>query len=283
MEFIQHDAPLSGRIKDINLNDFISNQTKTKIIKFVDDNLVVLIKNQFINDYKLKEFSNFFGELDPPGPNPYGINFLPEHPEINVISNVKTSKGIPIGNLGDGEATWHADMTYLKKPPKYGILYAVEVPKNQGNTHFANMYKAYDKLPHNLKKIIDDKIIIHDSSHNSAGMLRKGFKKVSRPDLTPGARHPAVITNPQNNKKRLFLGRRPNAYILGLKINESEKLLNEIWYHATTEEVTWTQNWEVGDLLIWKNLYVLHKRDAFDPNSRRIMHRTQIKGNNNLN
>ena len=95
LEFIQHDAPLSGRIKDINLNDFISNQTKTKIIKFVDDNLVVLIKNQFINDYKLKEFSNFFGELDPPGPNPYGINFLPEHPEINVISNVKTSKGIP--------------------------------------------------------------------------------------------------------------------------------------------------------------------------------------------
>ena len=57
--FIQHDAPLSGRIKDINLNDFISNQTKTRIIKFVDDNLVVLIINQFINDYKLKEFSNF--------------------------------------------------------------------------------------------------------------------------------------------------------------------------------------------------------------------------------
>ena len=60
-------------------------------------------------------------------------------------------------------------------------------------------------------------------------------------------------------------------------------MLNDIWYHATTEEVTWTQNWEVGDLLIWKNLYVLHKRDAFDPNSRRIMHRTQIKGNDNLN
>ena len=105
MEFIQHDAPLSGRIKGIDLNDFISNQIKTKIIKFVDDNLVVLIKNQFINDYKLKEFSNFFGELDPPGPNPYGINFLPEHPEINVISNVKTSKRIPFGNSGDGETT----------------------------------------------------------------------------------------------------------------------------------------------------------------------------------
>ena len=44
MKFIQHDAPLSGSIKDIDLNDFISNQAKTNIIKFVDDNLVVLIK-----------------------------------------------------------------------------------------------------------------------------------------------------------------------------------------------------------------------------------------------
>ena len=74
MEFIRHDAPLSGRINNIDLNYYISNQTRKKIIKFVDDNLVVLIKNQFINDNKLKEFSNFFGELDPSGPNPYVIN-----------------------------------------------------------------------------------------------------------------------------------------------------------------------------------------------------------------
>ena len=68
-----------------------------------------------------------------------------------------------------------------------------------------------------------------------------------------------------------------------MSISDSENLLNEIWSYATIEEVTWTQNWSVGDILIWKNLYVLHKRDAFDPRTRRIMHRTQIKGDNNLN
>ena len=52
-----------------------------------------------------------FGELDPPGPNPYGEPFNKQHPEINVISNV-IENGKPIGNLGDGEAVWHADMTY---------------------------------------------------------------------------------------------------------------------------------------------------------------------------
>ena len=59
---------------------------------------------------------------------------------------------------------------------------------------------------------------------------------------------------------------------------ESENLLDEIWEHATQEKYTWTQKWEKGDLLMWKNLNVLHKRDAFDPNTRRVMHRTQLKG-----
>ncbi len=283
IEFIKNDAPLSGEIKGIDLNSKITLETSNKIINFVDENLVVLIRNQSIDDNKLKDFSKLFGELDPPAPNPYGINFLPEHPEINVISNVKNHDGKPIGTLGDGEATWHADMTYLESPPKFGILYAIEVPENQGNTHFANMHRAYERLPNHLKKKINDKIIIHDSSHNSAGMLRKGYEEVDSPDKTPGARHPAVITNLENNQKRLFLGRRPNAYILGMTVKESEKLLDEVWHFATNDEITWTQKWKVGDLLIWKNLYVLHKRDAFDPNSRRIMHRTQIKGNLNLN
>ena len=147
INFKKNDAPLSGEIIGLNLNQQISIEVIKKIINFVDENLVVLIREQYIDDKKLKDFSKLFGDLDTPAPNPWGINFLPEHPEINVISNVKDKKGVPIGNLGNGEATWHADMTYLDKPPKYGILYALETPQNQGNTHFANMYKAYEKLP----------------------------------------------------------------------------------------------------------------------------------------
>ncbi|MDB2697197.1 TauD/TfdA family dioxygenase, partial [Alphaproteobacteria bacterium] len=214
----------------------------------------------------------------PPGPNPYGITFLPEFPEINVISNVKSKEGTPIGNLGDGEAVWHADMTYQEIPPKAGILYSLEVPKNQGNTHFANMALAYEELPNALKSKIEGKKLIHDSAHNSAGMLRKGYSEIKEPSETPGARHPIAITDQKTNKKFLFLGRRPHAYIIGLDVNESEDLLDAIWDHATQEKYTWTQKWEKGDLLMWKNLNVLHKRDAFDPNTRRIMHRTQLKG-----
>ena len=278
MKLINSVKSLGGEIVDLDISNKLTQDQINFINQSWDERLVLVFKKQNLDDHKLINFSKYFGELDPPGPNPYGITFLPEFPEINVISNVKNSKGIPIGNLGDGEATWHADMTYLKKPPKYGILYAVEVPKNQGNTHFANMALAYNELPNKLKEKIDDKILIHDSAHNSAGMLRKGYSEVDNPSETPGARHPMVITDKNTNKKLLFLGRRPHAYIIGLELEESENLLNEIWEHATQKKFTWTQKWEKGDLLMWKNLNVLHKRDAFDPNTRRVMHRTQIKG-----
>jgi len=278
MKLINSLKSLGGEIVDLDISNKLTQDQINFINQSWDERLVLVFKKQNLDDHKLINFSKYFGELDPPGPNPYGITFLPEFPEINVISNVKNEQGTPIGNLGDGEAVWHADMTYLQLPPKAGILYALEVPENQGNTHFANMALAYNELPNKLKEKIDDKILIHDSAHNSAGMLRKGYSEVDNPSETPGARHPMVITDKNTNKKLLFLGRRPHAYIIGLELEESENLLNEIWEHATQEKFTWTQKWEKGDLLMWKNLNVLHKRDAFDPNTRRVMHRTQIKG-----
>ena len=278
MKLINSVKSLGGKIVDLDISNKLTQDQINFINQSWDERLVLVFKKQNLDDHKLINFSKYFGELDPPGPNPYGITFLPEFPEINVISNVKNEQGTPIGNLGDGEAVWHADMTYLQLPPKAGILYALEVPKNQGNTHFANMGLAYSELPNRLKDKIDGKILIHDSAHNSAGMLRKGYSEVDNPSDTPGARHPMVITDKNTNKKLLFLGRRPHAYIIGLELEESENLLNEIWEHATQDKFTWTQQWEKGDLLMWKNLNVLHKRDAFDPNTRRVMHRTQIKG-----
>ena len=278
MKLLNSNKSLGGEIIGLDISKNLTQDQVNFINESWNERLVLVFKKQNLNDPKLINFSKYFGELDPPGPNPYGITFLPEFPEINVISNVKNEQGTPIGNLGDGEAVWHADMTYLDLPPKAGILYALEVPENQGNTHFANMNLAYSELPAALKEKIDGKILIHDSAHNSAGMLRKGYSEVNDPTETPGARHPIVITDKSTNKKLLFLGRRPHAYIVGLEVEESENLLDEIWKHATQEKYTWTQQWEKGDLLMWKNLNVLHKRDAFDPNTRRIMHRTQLKG-----
>ena len=277
MRVIPIGEMIAADIQDANLSQPLDDVNIAAITKAWNENLVLRFRNQHLSDADLIRFSSYFGELDPPGPNPYGVTFLPEFPEINVISNVKDEVGVPIGNLGDGEAVWHADMTYIDNPPEAGILYALEVPVGQGDTYFANMVAAYNDLPSDLRGAIEGKTLIHDAAHNSAGMLRKGYEEITDVKLTPGARHPLAYED-QHGRISLFLGRRPHAYIVGMEESDSDSLLDALWAHATRPKYSWHNEWQKGDLVMWQNRMVMHRRDAFDPSTRRVMHRTQLKG-----
>jgi taurine dioxygenase len=277
------DSALGAEVTGIDLAKPVSQAYVDEIEAAWRERLVVVFHGQNLSDPQLIAFSKNFGELDPPGPNPYGEPFNKEHPELNVISNVKEN-GKPIGNLGDGEAVWHADMTYVDVPPKAALLHALEVPPPEagGNTYFANMFAAYEALPPELKRAAKGKIAVHDASRNSAGMLRKGYNEVTDIRQTVGAHHPLVRTDPKTGRRALFLGRRPNAYVLGLTVPESEDLLDALWDHATQPRFAMCHEWRIGDLLMWNNLSVLHRRDPFDSKTRRVMHRSQIRGNERI-
>jgi taurine dioxygenase len=276
-EVIPLDAPLGAEVRGLDISQPLSAETSAALTDAWEQHLVLVLRGQRLDDDQLLAFSGNFGELDPPGPNPYGEAFLPDYPDINVISNV-VENGRPIGNLGDGEAVWHADMTYVDVPPQAAILYSLEVPEGQGDTFFADMFAAFEALPDGLKAAVEGKQLVHDSAHNSAGMLRKGYAEADDVRQTPGARHPIVRMDPTTGRKALFLGRRPHAYVVGLEVTESEALLDALWEHVSQPRFSMRHRWQVGDVLMWRNLCVLHRRDAFDPSTRRIMHRTQIKG-----
>lgn len=279
MEFSPIESRVIGvEIQNLDLAKPFDRETTAAINDALDRYLVLVIRGQKLSDPDLLAFSRNLGELDPPGPNPYGEPFLRDFPEINVISNV-VEQGRPIGNLGAGEAAWHADMTYIDVPPRAAVLYALEIPADgAGDTYFASMFAAYNALPAGLKAEIGGKAAVHDASRNSAGMLRRGYAEVTDVRETRGAQHPLVRTDPRSGRKALFLGRRHNSYIAGMKVEDSEKLLDRLWAHATQPRFTMRHRWRPGDVLIWSNLAVLHRRDPFDAGSRRIMHRTQIKG-----
>jgi taurine dioxygenase len=267
---------LGAEISGIDLSQPIAAERFAEIRAAWLEHLVIRIRGQKLSDPQLLAFSRHFGELDPPGPNPLGRPFLPDHPQMNVISNIEVG-GVPIGGLGDGEAIWHADMTYVERPPMAAILHAIEIPPAGGDTYWANMVLAYEELPRELKQQVENREAIHDATYNSAGIMRKGYTDVTDPRAAPGARHPLVRTHPETGRKSLFLGRRRNSYVLGLSLNESETLLDELWAHATQPAFTFRQQWRVGDVVIWDNRCTLHRRDAFDPTARRLLHRTQIK------
>jgi taurine dioxygenase len=240
------------------------------------DHQVLLFRGQQLCDAELIDFSRRFGSLDVAPNQETGQRFVEGYPEIYVVSNV-VENGRAIGSLGSGEAVWHTDMSYQVDPPKASVLYALEVPASGGDTGFVNMYAAYEALPEALKARLAGLRVKHDGTYNSGGYVRHGVTATDDPVAAPGALHPLVCTHPESARRMLFLGRRRNAYIDGLPLAESEALLDEIWTYAIRGEFTWYNRWEVGDLVMWDNRSVMHRREAFDATDRRIMHRTQIK------
>jgi taurine dioxygenase len=267
---------LGAEVRGIDLSK-LSQIGFARLIQAWHQYSVVLIRNQRLSDQELIAFSRRLGDLDWAPIQETGRRFVEGLPEIYIVSNVKAN-GEPIGSLGDGEAVWHTDMSYLEVPPKASILYSLEVPLVGGNTSFCTMYGIYEALPQMLKDRIVGLNIKHDGTYNSGGYVRQGVTPTDDPRTSPGAVHPLVCTHPDTGCRMLYLGRRRNAYLMGLELAESEALLDELWSFVDRPEFAWEHVWRAGDLVLWDNRCTMHRRDAFDPSSRRVMHRTQVKG-----
>ncbi len=242
------------------------------------DHSVLLFRGQALTDDELAGFSRRLGDLDLAPVQENGRASVEGHPEIYIVSNVLGADGAPIGSLGAGEAVWHTDMSYLPRPPKASMLYALEIPPAGGDTWFSDMRAAFDRLPEALKRRTEGLRVKHDGTYNSGGFVRAGVTPTDDLRASPGMLHPLVCRHPETGRRMLYLGRRRNAYIEDLPLAESEALLDEIWSYATADAISWQHRWQVGDLVLWDNRSTMHRRDPFSAEARRVMHRTQVKG-----
>jgi taurine dioxygenase len=238
---------------------------------------VLVIRDQQLDDTSLTAFSARFGPLEE---RPLAGMTEEEKHRLNsryvtVISNI-LEDGKPLGALANKEANWHSDMTYRPVPPTASLLYAVELPSTGGDTHFASQYAALEATPQDMRKRLEGVSIKHDATHTSVGDLRYGFEELSDPREIPGAAHPPLSVHPETGKPCLYLGRRDHAYVLDMSLEDSERLLDEAWQYAAQPEYCYTHQWSLGDVVIWDNRCVLHKRDGFDAAQRRMMRRCQV-------
>jgi taurine dioxygenase len=267
-------------IEDVNLatiNDTEFEQLYSAWLEYG----VLRIRNQDLDDEQLQTFSKRFGPLEeaPFGRMSEEDKAMIKHRYVTTLSNI-IADGKPIGGLGNSEATWHSDMTYIETPPPASLLLGIEIPEQGGDTHFANQYAALKALPGVLRKRIETLTVKHNAAHTSVGKLRPGFEAFDDPREAPGAIHPMIKTHNESGRPALYLGRREWAYIPSLSVTESEVLLDELWAYVALAENTWTQKWLPLDLIIWDNRCVMHRRDGFDQNSRRYMRRCQVLNRN---
>jgi taurine dioxygenase len=238
---------------------------------------VLRIRGQQLNEDELQAFSSRFGPLEeiPMGRLPESERVKIKNRYVTQLSNI-IQNDKPIGGLGNAEASWHSDMTYVDNPPPASVLLGIEIPDKGGDTYFADQNAALTAIPVELATRLKDFSIKHNAAHTSIGKLRPGFAPFDDPRNAPGAKHPVISTHPETGKQALYLGRREWAYMPGLELAESEALLDEIWSYAALTENVWQQQWQPFDLIIWDNRRVLHRRDNFDQNARRLMKRCQV-------
>lgn len=243
------------------------------------DHLLVLLRGQQLNDADMVAVARRFGEFELPPVTAEHVAHRNTHPEITVVSNVRVD-GAPIGELGDGEVIWHSDYSFREVIAGMRMLHAIEVPPagEGANTEFRNMYAAYDALPDRLKRRIHGATIKHDTAYDTNQKLRRGAVAVDDPRHGNGPDHPMVSTHPDTGCNSLFLGRRPRHYVNGCTLEESEALLDELWAHATQPNLGMAHVWRQGDVVLWDNRCTIHRRGAFNPSARRVLHATQVKG-----
>jgi len=180
---------------------------------------------------------------------------------------------------------WHSDLTYLKEPPSFTLLYAHEVPDYGGDTLFQNQYLAYETLSEGLKQTLRGLRAVHSAgaAYGTGGYLdqvkgRMSTQIAPSKDAFQEVVHPIVVTHPESGKPALFVNPVYTMRIEGWNHGESQALLQYLYKHALNENFTCRVRWAKGTLTIWDNRATQHNALNDYHGQRREMYRTSVAG-----
>lgn len=205
----------------------------------------------------------------------------PQYPEIMYVSNIKEN-GRDIGHA-DAGSVWHTDMSYTARPPRATLLYAIEVPTENGvvlgSTQFASAAAAYDSLADAMKQKVTNLRAVHQVAGRRA-RTGTGQQDQALRREQPAVVHPVVRTHPFTGRKCLYVSKGECEGIEGMPQDEALKLIDELADRTVEQRFRHTHRWQVGDVLMWDNCAVQHLA-SFDykwPQHRRLMQRITVGG-----
>ncbi|MDA1323203.1 MAG: TauD/TfdA family dioxygenase [Proteobacteria bacterium] len=262
---------VGARVTGIDLGEEMDDATFRAVHRAWLDHQVLVFPGQDISEEDQVRFTARFGE---PGTRQRKIGWAEEgrvsHPGTMLISNIRED-GKPIGSLPDGEMMFHTDGAFAKRPFRYTLLYALEVPSIGGNTLFANMYKAYDTLPEALKSTLA-------GCHAEHMYYADNVQDVATRSLSGVRQHPIFIEHEETGRTALYISRLMTSKIVELPADESEAILQELLDHTEKPEFVYEHVWTKGDFVIWDNRCLNHARTDFSEGERRLLRRTTVFG-----
>jgi taurine dioxygenase len=261
-------VPLSptvgAEIGGINLAHPLDDATYDELHRALLKHKVIFFRDQDITPEEHIAFARRFGDLEVHPFAPQG-----EHPELLVIAHDEINRG--------KENTWHSDVTWRLQPSLGSILRALEVPPVGGDTLFADMHAAYEDLGDSMKHALSGMTAIHDFSR-VFGRNLSADKMAAMKEKYPPANHPVVRTHPETGEKSLYVNRAFTSHIVGMKPDESERMLEFLYSRASIPEYQCRFKWKRNSIAFWDNRAVQHYAVSDYFPQRREMHRVTVIG-----
>ena len=261
---IQPMTPAIGAIiTDVDLgkpSDGLISDLRGALLEFK----VLFFRDQSISAEQHIAFAGSFGELEIHPATPKDQ----PNPEVLHIAHGPNSKG--------SENFWHSDVTWRECPSLGSILRARKVPPVGGDTLFANMALAYQRLPDATREKIDGLVAVHDIARVFAKRLNKKPEELH--ELYPPMEHPVVRTHPETGERVVYVNGAFTSHIKDMDPGESEALLDELYKSAWNPEVQCRFRWEADSMAFWDNRACQHFAASDYFPQEREMERVTIAG-----
>lgn len=243
-----------------NPDDQLFEEVRAALLQYK----VVFFRDQTLDRAQHIAFASAFGDLEIHPATPAD---QPD-PEVLRIAHGAKSRG--------SENNWHSDVTWRERPSLGSILRAIELPDNGGDTLFANMVMAYDRLSDAMKERIENLVAVHDIARVFARRLDKAPEELH--DKYPPVEHPVVRTHPETKERLIYVNTGFTSHIKDMEADESAALLRELYQTAWNPEVQCRFRWAPGSLAFWDNRACQHfAASDYFPNVR-VMERVTIAG-----
>lgn len=225
---------------------------------------VIFFRDQHLTPAQHIAFARHFGNLEI---HPATPRSQPD-PEILRIEHGPDSRG--------RENNWHSDVTWRESPSLGSILRAIEVPEVGGDTLFANMHLAYERLSPEMKRFCAGLTAVHDIARVFAKRLGKTTEELH--ERYPPMRHPVIRTHPESGKQVIYVNVGFTSHIEGLSDRESRWLLDHLYATAADPEIQCRFRWKPDSIAFWDNRLCQHLAASDYFPARRVMERVTIAG-----
>jgi len=266
---------LGAEISGVALSDEISDETFRAIYAAFLRYQVLLFPPQDVPPGRQVAFARQFGEVQIHVMNQYHADGFPE---LYRLSNLDAN-GKPNGRHPDkGTLEWHTDGSWSRVTGQATIIYGEVMPAIGGETHFCDMYEAYERLDPAWKSRIAGLRAVHNLDFSRTRRHGEDPMTDEQRRAQPPVDQPVVRTHPETGRKCIYLGDHAE-YIVGMPYAEGRALIEELNVLAVHPDLTYEHHWTPRELILWDNRCVMHRATAYDPAMQgRVIRRCTVLG-----